>query len=146
MLDFLSAISVGSGPAEAGAADADDGREVGEQVEAVPDGLPGRFPVQFPADLAQRPVGLHQDGAGAVVGRGGGVYRSAKLRAGLHRADRRRLAPHRGGQPGPDLRMLPAQPLDLGRRRNRQAGPAVGCIVLRRPVRTGFARMLSLLC
>ena len=72
MLDFLSAISVGSGSAEAGAAHADDRCEVGEQVEAVADGLPAGFPMQFPADLAQGPVGLHEDGAGAVVGQKGG--------------------------------------------------------------------------
>ena len=97
MLDFLSAISVGSGSAEAGAAHADDGREVGEQVEALADGLPGRFPVQFPADLAQRPVGLHEDGAGAVVGRGGAIDRGAEVDARLDCPDRRRLAPDGGG-------------------------------------------------
>ena len=68
MLDFLSAISVGSGPAEAGAAHADDGREIGQQVVAVAGGLP----MPFPADPAQGAVGFHEDGAGAVVGQKGG--------------------------------------------------------------------------
>ncbi len=62
---------------------ADDRRKVGQQVEAFADALPDRFPVPFAGDLAQGPVGFHEDGAGAVVGQKRAARRRLEIAAAL---------------------------------------------------------------